>query len=1285
MGRTLFLSVVIFSSVFFFSHYSVASASTNVSGTLSGSVTWTKAGSPYIANHVSIPTGASLTIEPGTVVKSSSWPLLVQGGSLAVGSPDAEPVIFTSFLDDSVGGDTNNDGSRTAPSATGDWYGISVSNNGIVTASGASFRYGGTSIYAVLSNSGGTVNVSQSDFSFFNHAVLTTSGTTTAYDNNFSDMSDSAILHKGGQLLFGSNTFVRGSSSYASVHVTGGEFQNAGGNSGEGAIWLGENALTKDTHLPKDGLPYVPFGPYNSYGLYGPMILAGVTVTIEPGAVIKLRGRATFNVFGRLDVGAPDAEPVVFTSVKDDMVSGDTNADGSATLPIAGDWCSLNGLAGGVLSLSNVIVKYGGCQGFGQVYNSGSTTTISKAKFSDSAMYHIFQWGGSLTLEDSELTGAASAGLYYVNGTSLAARNNSISGNTGYGARQAGLYPVQIDMTGNWWGDASGPYHKTRNPNGKGNAVSDYVLFDPWLGSDPLAEPVGCVENCFSNILFLPGLEASRLYRSDGNGEDRLWEPNTDSDAEDLFLDGSGNSIHDDIYTRDVIDNAYISIKGNIYKSLLADFDDWKNTDHLIADYAVAPYDWRLSLDDILNGGKKTGENISYTESTASPYIIGELRRLASTSKSGKVTLIAHSNGGLVAKALTDKLGTEAAELVDKIVFVAVPQSGTPQAIGAILHGYDQGLPVNWFPFTLTPKTARTLAQNMPSGYNLLPSDAYFSGEGSGVTTPVIAFEEGAATDTFISRYGNKIDSASELHDFLSDSDGKVPADSPDIASPSSVNAGLLAYGADTHQALDDSWSPPAGISVYQIAGFGEETLGTIKYWTGQDCVRHFSQWCLEYAPKLKYTPEMVVDGDGTVVAPSALAMSTGAADVSRWWVDLKKYDTFFNLARKHADILEVPQLRDFIKDNILTQSVATLPNFLSASKPPTSSDKRLRYFLHSPLALSAHDSTGNVISADEDSYPGAEYRRFGEVQYISLPATSNPTVVLDGQDEGSFTLEVQEVEGETIIATTTFAGIPSAVDTQVTMDFSDGTIADASPLTVDYDGDGTTDFSLEPRLGETVIIPIDATPPTTAVSLSGTAGTGDWYTSDVTVTLSAEDGEGGSGIEKIKYSLDDGATWDIYTGPFLLAKEGTTTIRYFASDKAGNKEAIRSQTVNIDKTVPEISFAFDPVTKALAIIGNDSVSTVTVDVSATGAVVTDEAGHTAAATFEKSEAGKQIKFEVQSLAYDDVAVSLVPAVLKYEWSLEKTENVKMLNELAIVGDMQIQAHYLAKDNITSI
>jgi len=66
--------------------------------------------------------------------------------------------------------------------------------------------------------------------------------------------------------------------------------------------------------------------------------------------------------------------------------------------------------------------------------------------------------------------------------------NNGIAGNplADFGVKVNGV-PTNafvFDAEGNWWGAYCGPYHATLNPNGEGNAVSDYVDFDPWCNDD---------------------------------------------------------------------------------------------------------------------------------------------------------------------------------------------------------------------------------------------------------------------------------------------------------------------------------------------------------------------------------------------------------------------------------------------------------------------------------------------------------------------------------------------------------------------------------------------------------------------------------------------------------------------------------------------------------------------------------------------------------------------------------------------------------------------------------
>src|SRR5207247_5780446 len=81
-----------------------------------------------------------------------------------------------------------------------------------------------------------------------------------------------------------------------------------------------------------------------------------------------------------------------------------------------------------------------------------------------------------------------------------------------------------------------------------------------------------------------------------------------------------------------------------------------------------------------------------------------------------------------------------------------------------------------------------------------------------------------------------------------------------------------------------------------------------------------------------------------------------------------------------------------------------------------------------------------------------------------------------------------------------------------------------------------------------TVAILVDTVPPTTVISLSGTLGANGWYTSNVTVSLTATDAT--SGVANISYRID-GGPWLTYAGPFAL-DEGAHRVHYFHSGAAG-------------------------------------------------------------------------------------------------------------------------------------
>ncbi len=108
------------------------------------------------------------------------------------------------------------------------------------------------------------------------------------------------------------------------------------------------------------------------------------------------------------------------------------------------------------------------------------------------------------------------------------------------------------------------------------------------------------------------------------------------------------------------------------------------------------------------------------------------------------------------------------------------------------------------------------------------------------------------------------------------------------------------------------------------------------------------------------------------------------------------------------------------------------------------------------------------------------------------------------------------------------------------------------------------THFAL---MGERVDI---AAPITTAI-LSGNKGEGDWYNSDAVTTLSAQDNEGGLGVDYTQYKKDDN-DWDNYLSPINISSEGHHEFEFYSADQDANIEDVKSVEFDIDKTPPVIT-----------------------------------------------------------------------------------------------------------------
>ena len=114
-----------------------------------------------VSNSVTMASGATLTLQPGTILKFNTGCSLTVNGTLDAQGTRAAPIVFTSLKDDAHGGDTNGDGEKTLPDAN-DWRSIYVS--GKASFSFAEILYGGGTSSSsdsgvLVGNSGGTISL----------------------------------------------------------------------------------------------------------------------------------------------------------------------------------------------------------------------------------------------------------------------------------------------------------------------------------------------------------------------------------------------------------------------------------------------------------------------------------------------------------------------------------------------------------------------------------------------------------------------------------------------------------------------------------------------------------------------------------------------------------------------------------------------------------------------------------------------------------------------------------------------------------------------------------------------------------------------------------------------------------------------------------------------------------------------------------------------------------------------------------------------------------------------
>jgi parallel beta-helix repeat protein len=335
----------------------------------------------YIVDQLTVGPNAIFTISPGVVIKfrDSYSSIIVNGALIADGTPE-EKIVFTSIKDDSKGGDTNDDGNISTPQRN-NWRHI-VFNASALEA------------HNLLDN-----------------CILNYGGYTTGWNQGknrsmidifdaYTEIDSTQIEHcnYGGIGIFGS----------ADPHISNSQINNIGEtpiimsmfseptfhNNSVSNLGIVAIGVAEETYSLDDTIPQRDFADFENitYFLYRPLkVNSGTTIVVPKGTVFKNNGYSSFVVDGGLQVKGTEADPVVFTHLRDDDYGnpGDTNDNGSADSPsqIGNPVITFNDISiDDSCSVSNTIFRYA---------RSG-VNMEQAAPDIDSTLFEFCDWGVEL-------------------------------------------------------------------------------------------------------------------------------------------------------------------------------------------------------------------------------------------------------------------------------------------------------------------------------------------------------------------------------------------------------------------------------------------------------------------------------------------------------------------------------------------------------------------------------------------------------------------------------------------------------------------------------------------------------------------------------------------------------------------------------------------------------------------------------------------------------------------------------------------------------------------------
>ena len=630
-------------------------------------------------------------------------------------------------------------------------------------------------------------------------------------------------------------------------------------------------------------------------------------------------------------------------------------------------------------------------------------------------------------------------------------------------------------------------------------------------------------------IVFLPGITGSKLENDpDGDGEyDEVW-PNSDRAAGDfndsswlvlaLKYNGVDPLVPELDYTSVRVGDILLRelVVKDIYDSTVKYFTNNGYTEDM--DFIVCPYDWRKGLD--YNSFKNLNDHKNKNNLDS---CIDEA--LTKNPNASQVNILAHSMGGMVARYyISDQTR---AQKVHRLVTLGTPYLGAPKMALAVI---DEHCFVEWeFLCFTSAKTLKKLAVNFPSTYQLSPMDDYFQAYPNGYIR-IDRDTNGDGKNEGYLDINKSFTRLGETNEYLAQNARSL------LSSIGGWNNG------ETN-----------GVEVFMLVGDGIGTIGTIVEYN-----KSFLELPIGFG--VAYKTEMI-NGDGTVPLNSATMRglsndayvfytNIGHGDLPINQTVLTAVDAIFNTPTN----MITNKLN--ISDNIAIQQNETLEGLRTEPIPLNG-----RFItLDGPTSVEVVDNLGNRIGAINDgngyevSIPGASFYELSNSISIFLPDNNLYDLTVYGEQEAATDIRIQKIVSDQLTETALYDDLPLTSNSRASLEYDPNASAPGS-FDLDQDGDGTNEATFTYTEILDAIESEDTVSPKTTIDISGTPSPDGWYIGEATVTMNATDNVDGTGIAKIEYTLDEGASVQIYSGPFTINANETQTIYAKATDRAGNEE----------------------------------------------------------------------------------------------------------------------------------